>query len=105
MHARDEPLWQNVSDQAPVASPLAKTPLVDGSDIAIETVECRCGSTGWSPPEAVARYGIVFVRRGCFHRRQNGSESFIDPTVVYFERPDDEQQIAHPAGGDSCTAV
>jgi AraC-like DNA-binding protein len=25
--------------------------------------------------------------------------------VVYFERPDDEQQIAHPAGGDSCTAL
>jgi AraC-like DNA-binding protein len=35
----------------------------------------------------------------------NGAESFVDPTVVYFERPDDEQQIAHPAGGDSCTAL
>ena len=29
----------------------------------------------------------------------------VRPTVVYFERPDDEQQIAHPAGGDSCTAL
>src|SRR5919198_3962037 len=37
--------------------------------------------------------------------RLNGSESFVDPTVVYFERPDDEQQIAHPAGGDSCTVL
>jgi AraC-like DNA-binding protein len=88
------------------ASLLAKKPLADGGDFVLETVECRCGTTGWSPPEAVARHGIVFVRRGCFHRRLNGAEFFVDPTVVYFERPDDEQQIAHPAGGgDSCTAL
>ena len=94
-----------MKDCAPEEPRLVKRPLADGGDIAIETVECRCGTTGWSPPEAVARYGIVFVRRGCFHRRQNGAESFVDPTVVYFERPDDEQQIAHPSGGDSCTAL
>jgi AraC-like DNA-binding protein len=85
---------------------LAKTVLVDGGDFVLESVECRCGITDWSPPEAVTRYGIVFVRRGCFHRRLNGADSFVDPTVVYFERPEDEQQIAHPArGGDSCTAL
>ena len=85
---------------------LAKTPLADGGDFVLETVECRCGEAGWSPPEAAARYGIVFVRRGCFYRRLNGTDSLVDPTVVYFERPDDEQQIAHPAaGGDSCTAL
>jgi AraC-like DNA-binding protein len=85
---------------------LAKTPLAGGDDFVLETVECRCGTTGWSQPEAAARYGIVFVRRGCFYRRLNGTESFVDPTVLYFERPDDEQQIAHPAaGGDSCTAL
>src|SRR5439155_18886142 len=42
---------------------------------------------------------------GAFNRRLNGIESFVDPTVVYFERPEDEQQIAHPAGGDSCTVL
>jgi AraC-like DNA-binding protein len=85
---------------------LAKTALADEGDFVLETVECRCGATGWSPPEPAARYGIVFVRRGCFYRRLNGTESLVDPTVVYFERPDDEQQIAHPsAGGDSCTAL
>ena len=47
----------------------------------------------------------MFVRRGCFYRRLNGAEAFVDPTVVYFKRPRDEQQIAHPAGGDSCTAL
>jgi AraC-like DNA-binding protein len=88
------------------ASLLAKRPLAEGGDFVLETVECRCGATGWSSPEAVGRYGIVFVRRGCFHRRLNGTDFFVDPTVVYFERPDDEQQIAHPAGGgDSCTAL
>ena len=84
---------------------LTKTSLADGGDFALELVECVCGTTGWSPPESVARYGIVFVRRGCFHRRLNGTDFFVDPTVVYFERPDDEQQIAHPAGGDSCSVV
>jgi AraC-like DNA-binding protein len=84
---------------------LAKTPLAVGGDFAVETVECNCGTSGWSEPEKVARYGIVFVREGCFRRRLNGTDSFVDPTVVYFERPDDEQQIAHPAGGDLCTVL
>jgi AraC-like DNA-binding protein len=84
---------------------LAKNLLVEDSDFVLETIECRCGETGWSEPEAATRYGIVFVRRGCFHRRANGAESFVDPAVLYFERPGDEQQISHPAGGDSCTAL
>jgi AraC-like DNA-binding protein len=87
-------------------SRLAKTPLAEGPGFVLETVECRCSESGWSAPEQVARYGIVFVRRGCFRRRLNGVDSFVDPTVLYFERPDDEQQIAHPSGGgDSCTTL
>jgi AraC-like DNA-binding protein len=87
-------------------SRLAKTPLAEGPGFVLETVECRCSETGWSAPEQVAHYGIVFVRRGCFRRRLNGVDSFVDPTVLYFERPDDEQQIAHPSGGgDLCTAL
>jgi AraC-like DNA-binding protein len=35
----------------------------------------------------------------------NGIETFVDPTVVYFERPADEQQIAHPGRGDACTVL
>lgn len=85
---------------------LAKTALAAGPGFLLETVQCQCGETGWSAPEGVERYGIVFVRRGCFHRRLNGVDSFVDPTVVYFERPEDEQRIAHPSdGGDSCTAL
>jgi len=85
---------------------LSKTALAESPDFVLEMVECGCGTTGWSAPESVGRYGIVLVRRGCFRRRLNGSESFVDPALVYFERPEDEQQIAHPvAGGDSCTAL
>jgi AraC-like DNA-binding protein len=75
------------------------------SDFVVEDVECRCDSRHWSSPEQANAYALIFVRRGCFYRRVNGAEAFVDPTVVYFERPSDEQQIAHPAGGDSCTAI
>ena len=103
MGGRASPLVEAVSEGL---RRLEKTSLAVDGDFVLESVECRCGATGWSPPEAAGRYGIVFVRRGCFYRRLNGSESFVDPTVVYFERPADEQQIAHPAGGgDSCTAL
>ena len=90
---------------APEPRHLTKDAIVETGDFVLERVECRCGRTGWSAPERSSRYGIVFVRNGCFHRRLNGVESFVDPTVVYFERPEDEQQIAHPAGGDSCSAL
>jgi AraC-like DNA-binding protein len=100
MGERAPPLAESVE-----ASLLAKKPLAEGGDFVLETVECRCGTTGWSAPEAVARFGIIFVRKGCFHRRLNGADFFVDPTVVYFERPGDEQQIAHPGAGDSCTAL
>jgi AraC-like DNA-binding protein len=84
---------------------LTKTVLVETGEFGLERVECRCRRTGWSRPETAGGYGIVFVRRGCFHRRLNGTEFFVDPTVAYFERPDDEQQISHPAGGDACTVL
>ena len=84
---------------------LTKHALVETGDFAVEDVECRCGSARWSPPEQSLAYGIVFVRSGCFHRLLNGIETFVDSTVAYFERPGDEQQISHLAGGDSCTAV
>jgi hypothetical protein len=84
---------------------LTKTTLAETADFTVERVDCRCGASGWSGPEPSLRYRIVFVRSGCFRRRMNGSETFVDPTVVYFERPADEQQISHPGRGDSCTAL
>jgi AraC-like DNA-binding protein len=84
---------------------LTKRSLAETPDFLLETVVCRCCARGWSQPEESTRYGIVFVRDGCFRRRVNGQESFVDPTVVYFERPDDQQEIAHPVAGDSCTVL
>jgi AraC-like DNA-binding protein len=84
---------------------LKKRRLAATDDFVVEAVECSCGAADWSAPESAATYGIVFARRGCFRRLVNGVETFVDPTVVYFERPTDEQQIAHPAGGDACTAL
>jgi AraC-like DNA-binding protein len=44
--------------------PLAKRPLAGGRDFVLETVECHCCMTGWSQPEPVARFGIVFLASG-----------------------------------------
>jgi AraC-like DNA-binding protein len=85
---------------------LTKRLLLETDGIRIEDVDCLGDGPGWSPPEEVAAYSIVFIRRGCFRRRVRGSEEVIDSAVVYFERPGDEQQIAHPVdGGDACTLL
>jgi hypothetical protein len=71
--------------------------------------EIRCAEptpSGWSAPEASGGYGLVLVRAGLFRRRVRGTEVVLDPAVGYWERPGDEQQVAHPLGdGDVCTAV
>jgi AraC-like DNA-binding protein len=49
---------------------------------------------------------VVFVRRGCFGRRADGSAALLDPTVAYCANPGEEELFNHPqAGGDDCTAV
>jgi AraC-like DNA-binding protein len=84
---------------------LRKTSLLDELGLRIEDVRCAGHRTEWSEPEPSTGHSVVFVRRGCFRRRVDGRESLLDPAVVYFERPGQEQQVAHPHdGGDSCTA-
>lgn len=83
------------------AKVLARTP-----ELEVRDVRCRSDRSSWSPPEEGRSFVVVFVRRGCFWRRVNGSESMLDSTVAYFSRPGEEQQIAHPCdGGDACTAI
>lgn len=48
---------------------------------------------------------LVLVRRGRFRRRIDGVVTDLDPTVAYFTAPGQEEQFAHPAGGDRCTLV
>ena len=85
---------------------LTKRVLAAAEGLTVEDVLCTSGPSSWSPPEPTTKNGIVFVRRGCFRRRADGVESFLDPVAIYFERPGQEQQIAHPAnGGDECTQI
>jgi AraC-like DNA-binding protein len=84
---------------------LRKTRLLDEPGLRVEDVRCAGHLVEWSEPEPSTGHSVVFVRRGCFRRRVDGRESVLDPAVVYFERPGQEQQVAHPhGGGDSCTA-
>jgi AraC-like DNA-binding protein len=83
---------------------LRKTDLLDEGGLKLEDVRCASRRTGWSPPEASTGHSVVFVRRGCFRRRVDGVEAVLDPAVIYFEQPGQEQQVAHPHdGGDACT--
>lgn len=83
------------------AKVLARTP-----ELEVRDVRCRSHRSSWSPPEESRSHVVVFVRRGCFWRRIEGSEAMLDSAVVYFSRPGEEQQIAHPSdGGDACTAI
>jgi AraC-like DNA-binding protein len=68
-------------------------------------VQCSGRHVGWSSPEELTEFGLVLVRSGRFSRRVQGRESVVDPTVAYLEGRGQEQEIAHPAGGDVCTAV
>jgi AraC-like DNA-binding protein len=95
-----------VGTEATATPSLTRRRLLDTADIVLEDVRCGCRAGPWSAPEEAGGYGVVFVRRGCFKRRVNGRDSLVDPAVAYFERPDDEQQVAHPRdGGDACTAI
>src|SRR5205085_3853344 len=95
--------WPRSRDEAAM---LTKRLLVETDGIRVEDVVCGGGDPHWSGPERVGGYSIVFVRRGCFRRRVQGLDDVVDAAVAYFERPGDEQEVAHPvAGGDACTTV
>lgn len=72
---------------------------------AISMVTCREDHARWSETEAPGSYRMVLVRRGRFRRRVAGVPIEVDPTLAYLAAPDDEEQFAHPAGGDVCTSV
>ena len=85
---------------------LSSTVLFRAGGLALADVRCPGGPREWSAPERAKGYGLVFVRAGCFRRRVEGVDSVIEPNVVYFEQPGQEQQIAHlVTGGEACTAI
>jgi AraC-like DNA-binding protein len=79
--------------------------LFETPTLAVHRVHCFGRHAGWSAPEEVRCHGLVLIRHGVFVRRLGGVESVAERTVCYLERPGEEQQIAHPAGGDVCTWI
>ncbi len=84
---------------------LSSEVLLDADGVVVEDVSCPGHGPGWSADEPVTRFGVVFPRAGVFRRRVDGVESVIDPVSGYVQRPDSEQRIAHPTGGDRCTSI
>jgi AraC-like DNA-binding protein len=79
--------------------------LVERPDFTVQLVHCRDDHTGWSPPEARRRHGVVLVRSGGFRRSGRRGEMWADRALGYLAMPGEEERFAHPAGGDECTAV
>lgn len=79
--------------------------LFDEHGVAITDVTCR-HPPGRGATDEPAHYAIVFVRRGCFVRRVDGTDHLLDPTRIYCINPGDEQRYDHPhAHGDDCTSI
>ncbi len=84
---------------------LSATALATRPDFSITAVTCQDEHTRWSEAEVRDDYRVVLVRRGRFRRRAAGARADIDPTMAYVGVPGEEEQFAHPAGGDECTSI
>lgn len=71
----------------------------------MSAVDCRDEHRGWSAEQPRENVRLVFVRRGGFRRRVRGESADLDRTVGYLGLPGEEEQFAHPAGGDVCTSI
>jgi AraC-like DNA-binding protein len=67
--------------------------------------DCDRSGGEWSPAEVLDRHGLVFVRRGGFHRRLDGREAFAGPAMAYFEMSGTEMQVAHRGADGDETSV
>lgn len=78
---------------------------LDRDGVKIADVACRHGQGRGEAEEAPDR-AIVFVRRGCFVRRDEAGEVLLDATTAYCMNPGDEHRYDHPGhGGDDCTTL
>jgi AraC-like DNA-binding protein len=83
---------------------LTHTVLVADPDLRVAAVSCS-GPARWSAEEEVGTSAVVLVRRGVFARRADGRAGVADPVQGYVQRPGEVQQVAHPAGADTCTTI
>jgi AraC-like DNA-binding protein len=76
-----------------------------GPAVTVAGFTCTDHRRAWSEPEVQDDVRLVLVRRGRFRRRTGGVPSTVDTTAGYLGLPGEEEQFAHPAGGDRCTCL
>jgi AraC-like DNA-binding protein len=79
--------------------------VLDGPVARVARVFCPGHERRFGPVEPVTAATIVLPCRGVFRLRVDGRERVVDPASAYLQWPGDEEQFAHPAGGDVCTAI
>ena len=79
--------------------------LLEAPGLRVSQVHCPGHERRFGVPEPVTRPSIVLPVRGVFRLRVDGRETVVDPTLTYLQVPGQEQQFAHPAGGDMCTSI
>jgi AraC-like DNA-binding protein len=79
--------------------------IVHASGVDIAVVTCGSHEKGWSAEEPTSSLCLVLPSEGMFMRRVDGVEHVVDSVRAYVQLPGQTQQIAHPAGGDVCTAI
>jgi AraC-like DNA-binding protein len=85
---------------------LTRRTLLAGDGIMLDDVACRHEPGRGHAIEPSRGHALVFVRRGCFIRSADGTESLLDPTVAYCMNPGEEQRFDHPhPAGDDCTTI
>ena len=75
------------------------------SEFSIRAWTCHPHRAGWSPVERPIDARLVLVRTGRFRRRGSAGTVDLDRTIGYLGEPGEEEQFAHPLGGDACTSV
>jgi len=76
---------------------------VPGVEMAIVT--CGSRERHWTAEEPIMNLCLIVPSEGMFVRRADGVEHVVDSVRAYVQIPGEVQQIAHPAGGDVCTAI
>ena len=80
-------------------------PLAVRPEFSIRSVVCNPEDDRLSAPEPCDEHRLVLTRSGRFHRSADGSGGDLDATVGYLARPGEDEQFAHPSGGDVCTSI
>src|SRR3954451_1678565 len=79
--------------------------LLDTPDVRLFDVSCSHPPVAWAQTELATHSAVVCARRGVFRRRGRHGEDVIEPGVAYLQRAGEEDEFAHPHGGDACTSI